>query len=58
MNKRKGELHRWIIDEVTKIGFPWVRHLGGTNKIAYMRLWEHKCGKQLIIYDIGRSSKV
>jgi hypothetical protein len=58
MNKCKGELHRWIIDEATKIGFPWVKRLGGTNKIAYMRLWEHECGKLFIIYDTGRASKV
>ena len=28
------------------------------NKKAYMRLWEHECGKLFIIYDTGRASKV
>ena len=48
MNKPKGEFHRWIIDEWTKIDCPWVRRF---DKRAYLRLWEHKCGKLFIIYD-------
>ena len=57
MNKCKGEFHRWIIDEWTKIKCPYVIlffKLGGSN---YMRLWENKCGKQFIVFDIGRISK-
>jgi hypothetical protein len=48
MNKRKGELHRWIIDEWNKIDCPWVRRF---DERAYLRLWTHKCGKRYIIYD-------
>jgi hypothetical protein len=48
MNKHKGEFHRWIIDEWTKIDCPWVRRF---DKRAYLRLWEHKCGKMYIVYD-------
>ena len=58
MNKRKDEFHRWIIDEAIKIGFPLVMRLGGTGEIVYIRLWEHKCGKLLIMYDTERTSKV
>lgn len=48
MNKRKGDFHRWIIDEWNKIDCPWVRRF---DERAYLRLWEHKCGKRYIIYD-------
>jgi hypothetical protein len=51
MNKHKGELHRWIVDEWTKIDCPWVKRFDGVDKGAYLRLWEHKCGKRYIIYD-------
>ena len=48
MNKHKGDFHRWIIDEWTKIDCPWVRRF---DKRAYLRLWTHKCGKMFIVYD-------
>jgi hypothetical protein len=58
MNKPKGEFHRWIIDEWTKINCPWVRRFDGVDKRAYLRLWEHKCGKMYIIYDITYERRI
>jgi hypothetical protein len=55
MNKRKGDFHRWIIDEWTKIDCPWVRRF---DERAYLRLWEHKCGKMFIIYDITYERRI
>lgn len=62
MNERKGEFHRWIIDEWTKIDCPWVKRFKfylntNSNTHSCIRLWEHKCGKMFIIYDTRRSSK-
>lgn len=48
-----GKLRLW-----TKIKCPYVIlffKLGGGS--SYMRLWEDKCGKQFIVFDIGRISK-
>jgi hypothetical protein len=51
MNKRKGDFHRWIIDEWTKVNCPSVVCLGLGGASNYMRLWEHKYGKMYIVYD-------
>ena len=51
MNKYKGELHRWIVDEWTKINCPSVILLGLGGTGSHMRLWEHKYGKMFIVYD-------
>lgn len=54
MNKYKGDFHRWIVDEWTKVKCPSVILLGiGT----YMRLWEHECGKQFIVFDTIKASE-
>jgi hypothetical protein len=59
MNKYKGEFHRWIIEEWKQKGKPLVCDEEiRTDDITYMRLWEHKCGQLLIVYDIGRMGRV
>lgn len=59
MNKHifyRSELHKWIVDEWNKINRPSVIFvgIGGTG---HMRLWKHECGKQFIVFDIGRTSE-
>jgi len=58
MNKRRGEFHRWIANEWVKIDCPKVILLLKLEETStYMRLWEHKCDKTLVVHDTGRSSK-
>ena len=51
MNKRKGDFHRWVTNEWTRIDCPWVIRFDGGDGESYLRLWEHKCGKTFIVYD-------
>lgn len=47
MNKRKGEFHKWIINEWKQKDRPEVWVSGENNKC---RLWEHECGRFYVKY--------
>jgi hypothetical protein len=58
MNKRGGEFHRWIANEWIKIDCPKVILLLKLEETStYMKLWEYKCDKTLVMSDIGRTNE-
>jgi hypothetical protein len=63
MNKRKGDFHRWIVDEWVKAGTPKVhfplRVVNGYFMDYYWRarLWSHECGKHYVVNDTVEMGK-
>lgn len=39
MNERKGDFHRWIVDEWVKVGTPKVLYRKQGSFDSYIRLW-------------------